>query len=259
MRVLTYNLLAGHGDDAVRLRAAILLLQAAAPDVLVLNECTLLALDDGARLRALEAVLGMHATLALAPTGYHVALLVRAAISVRACAVEGGLSHAALVGALRVGSQELQVVAAHLDPFSPAKRLREVDVLLARIDADRPALLLGDLNAISPRDVASLRPDTWVERYRARHLDASGALDVRAIAALERHKLVDVHAALHPQTLMTRPTSRYASGDRPSQRLDYIFASNDLARSASACAPFDHPLAQTTSDHLPLYADFAWP
>jgi exodeoxyribonuclease III len=243
----------------VRLRDATLLLRAAAPDVLVLNECTLLALDHGERLRELEAVLGMRATLALAPTGYHVALLVRAAISVRVSAIEGGLSHAALVATLHVGSQELQVVAAHLEPFSADKRLREVEVLLARIDTGRPALLLGDLNAVSPRDAATVRPDTWVERYRARHLDASGAIDVRALAALERRNLVDVHAALHAQTSPTRPTPRYASGDRPSQRLDYIFATPELARTARACAPFDHPLAQTTSDHLPLYADFSWP
>jgi endonuclease/exonuclease/phosphatase family metal-dependent hydrolase len=202
----------------------------------------------------------MHATLALAPTGYHVALLVRTTIAVRAAAIEGGgLSHAALVGALRVGSQELQVVATHLDPFSAAKRLREVEVLLSHIDSDRPCLLLGDLNAISPRDAATVHPDTWVERYRTRHLDASGAIDVRAIAALERSHLVDVHAALHAQTSPTRPTPRYASSDRPSQRLDYIFATPELARTAHACAPFDHPSAQTASDHRPLYADFAWP
>ena len=68
-----------------------------------------------------------------------------------------------------------------------------------------------------------------------------------------------MHAALHGQTAATRPTQRYARSDRPSQRLDYIFASADLARSATACAPFEHPYAQTASDHLPLYADFAWP
>lgn len=259
MRVLTYNLLAGQDDDGLRLREAALLLRAAKPDVLVLNEATLLALDEGARLRELEAVLGMHGTLALARSGYHVALFVRAATAETVEFVAGPLSHVALVAKLRVSSHELQVVGAHLDPFSADKRLQEVQLLLTRIDPARPRLLLGDLNAISPRDATTVRPETWVERYRARHLDAAGAVDVRALDALERGGLIDMHAALHRETMPTRPTARYASGDRPSQRLDYIFASADLARTATACAPFEHANAETASDHRPLYADFAWP
>jgi exodeoxyribonuclease-3 len=259
MRVLTYNLLAGQDDDVLRLREAALLLRAAKPDVLVLNEATLLALDDGARLRELEAVLGMHGSLALARSGYHVALLVRAAILESVETVAGELSHVALLARLRVSSHELQVIGAHLDPFSADKRLLEVEWLLTRIEPARPRLLLGDLNAVSPRDAATVRPETWVERYRTRHLDASGAVDVRALRALERSGLSDVHAALHSETMPTRPTARYASGDRPSQRLDYIFASADLARTATACAPFDHPSTESASDHRPLYADFAWP
>jgi len=259
MRVLTYNLLAGQDDDVLRLRQAALLLRAAKPDVLVVNEATLLALDDGVRLRELEAVLGMHGTLALARSGYHVALFVRAAIVETVEFVAGPMSHVALVAKLRVGSHELQVVGVHLDPFSADKRLQEVELLLTRIDPARPRLLLGDLNAISPRDAATVRLETWVDRYRARHLDASGAVDVRALGALERSGLSDVHAALHHETMPTRPTTRFATGDRPSQRLDYIFASTDLAHTATACAPFEHANAETASDHRPLYADFAWP
>ena len=259
MRVLSYNLLAGQDDDVARLCEAAWLLQAARPDVLVLNEATLLALDEGARLRELEAALGMHGTLALARSGYHVALFVRAEPALFVEIVSGELTHVALSATVRVGSHELQVVGAHLDPFSADKRVDEVGLLLARLDAGRPRLLLGDLNAVSPRDVAAARPEAWVERYRARHLDASGAIDVRALEALERSGLVDVHACLHAETMPTRPTARYATGDRPSQRLDYIFASTDLARTATACAPFEHPSAETASDHRPLYADFAWP
>jgi len=259
MRVLTYNLLAGQADDAARLGEATLLLRAAQPDVLALNEATALTQGDGAPLRALEAALGMHATLGVARSGYHVALLVRAAIPEHVEVIDSGVTHVALAATLRWGSHQLQVVAAHLDPFSPVKRLQEVELLLTHLDAHRPSLLMGDLNAISPRDAATARPETWVERYRARHLDEAGALDVRALELLERRHLVDVHAALHAQTLPTRPTTRYATGDRPSQRLDYIFASSELARTATTCVPFEHPNANTASDHLPLYADFAWP
>ena len=259
MRALTYNLLAGEDDDTERLREATLVLRAAKPDLLVLNECSALGEADGARLQELEAALDMQATLARARSGYHVALLVRAMRVEHVEVIDSVSTHVALLATLRIRSQELQVVGTHLDPFSPAKRLQEVELLLARMRRDRPRLLLGDLNAISPRDAATAQPDTWVDRYRVRHLDASGAIDVRALETLERNDLIDVHAALHPHTSPTRPTARYANSERPSQRLDYIFASADIARTATACAPFDHPHADTASDHLPLYADFAWP
>lgn len=252
MRVLTYNLLAGEADDEARLRDATLLLRAAQPDLLVLNECTLLALDDCARLRQLAAALGMRGQIALAPSGFHVALLLRDAHVERVQTLTEGFTHAALVASVRVCSWQLRIVAAHLDPYSPSRRVREVELLCA----EQPSLLLGDLNAISKRDVAALQPEQWAPRYRTRHLAADGAIDTRAIERVEQHGLVDVHAALHSQTMPTRPSTRYARADRPVQRLDYIFASSELARRARVCEPFEHAYAQTASDHLPLYADF---
>jgi exodeoxyribonuclease-3 len=255
MRVFTYNLLAGEEDDAERLEQATVLLQAARPDVLSLNECGLLAECDGTRLRKLEKALGMRTWLAEAASGFHVALLVRGDFEQMA-ELHEGFAHTALVAIARVGSSRLRIIVTHLDPFSASRRLREVEQLVQHVGDVCPTVLLGDLNAISPRDVDTQQPEQWVERYRQRHLDASGAIDTRAIECLEQSGLVDVHAALHPQTSATRPTVRYARSDRPAQRLDYIFASGELARAASQCAVYDHPLVQTTSDHLPLYADF---
>jgi endonuclease/exonuclease/phosphatase family metal-dependent hydrolase len=245
-------LLAGQADDEARLHDATLLLRAARPDLLVLNECTLLAQDDGARFSQLEAALDMRGQLALAASGFHVALLLRAAQVEQVETLTEGFSHVALVASVRVCGLELRIAALHLDPYSAVKRAREVELICAQ----RPSLVLGDLNAISPRDLAAAHPEQWVERYRARHLDAAGAIDTRAIELLEQHGLVDVHAALHPQTTPTRPTARYARADRPAQRLDYIFASPELAGQARVCEPYDHAYAQTASDHLPLYADF---
>lgn len=255
MRALTYNLLAGEADDEARFPEALALLRAAEPDVLALNECGLLAADGGVRLRQLEAALGMKARLAEAASGFHVALALRAGTFEQLERLQAGFAHAALVATVRVCSRELRVIVAHLDPFSPSQRLREVEALALHVrDA---TLLLGDLNAISPRDVAASDPAGWVERYRKRHLNAHGEIDTRALEHLERSGLVDVHAALHAVTQPTRPTSRYARSERPIQRLDYIFATPQLARAATACAPYQHALAATTSDHEPLYADFA--
>lgn len=257
MRVLTYNLLAGGPDDVQRLQQATLLLRAAQPDVLALNECSLLA--DRARLRELEQALGMEARLAEAESGFHLALLLRDGAFEQLELLHEGFAHAALAASVRVCGSQLQVIVAHLDPFSASHRQAEAASLLQHKTDTRPTLLLGDLNAISRVDVASAHPEQWPERYRARHLNAYGQIDTCAIDQLEQAGLVDIHAALHKPTQPTRPTPRYArhgQDARPSQRLDYILTSADLARTAKACTPFDHPLAETTSDHYPLNADF---
>jgi endonuclease/exonuclease/phosphatase family metal-dependent hydrolase len=256
MRVMTYNLLAGDDADAEeRLQQATLLLQAAQPDVLALNECTLLAQAGASRLLGLERALGMCGHLALADSGYHVALLVRGGAIERAFELRQGFSHVALHAELSLGSSRLQVIATHLDPYSAQQRLLEAETLVGCIRPALPALVLGDLNAISPRDAPSAQPERWVARYRARHLDAAGRIDTRALECLEASGLVDVHAALHEPTEPTRPTLRFAREDRPQQRLDYVFASAALAATARSCRPYPHPLAQTASDHLPLLAE----
>lgn len=255
MRVVTYNILAEADPSAdLRLQQATAVLQAARPDVLALNECTLLA--EPARLAQLQAALGMEAWLAHAGSGFHLALLVRAGVFEHIETLHAGFAHAALIADLRVRGRALRVLCVHLEPYSPERRLVEVLQLQRYLQQERPTLLLGDLNALSPRDAAQAEPERWVERYRQRHMTAAGAIDTRAISALLHAGLIDVHAALHAQTVPTRPTERYARADRPRQRLDYIFASPQLARTARECEPFAHPLADRASDHLPLYADF---
>jgi exodeoxyribonuclease III len=258
VRLLTYNLLAGEDADAFeRLAQATVLLQQARPDVLVLNECNLLAGDGGRELLKLEGALGMEAALAIADSGYHVAVLQRGGRFVQVERLQRGFAHAALVALIGWDAFQLTVIGAHLDPYSPSARVLEAQRLVEHVRRAETSVLLGDLNALSPHDVASLQPARWVERYRQRHIGEDGVIDVRAIAALEAAGLVDVHAALHPRTRYTRPSDRYAQGDRPRQRLDYIFASPSFAATATACGPYDHPFAQQASDHLPVYADLA--
>jgi endonuclease/exonuclease/phosphatase family metal-dependent hydrolase len=257
VRLLTYNLLAGDDGDALeRFAQATALLRDARPDVLVLNECNLLA-RDGQRLRDLETALSMQARLAPAASGFHVALLLRDGTFDAVEVLQTGFAHVAMVARVTIGGRQLKVIGTHLNPYSPGQRLQEAQRLLAHVEANERVALLGDLNAISPRDAPALAPRLWVERYRRRHQGEGGAIDTRAIATLEAAGLVDLHAALHMPTRPTRPTQRYAQSERPAQRLDYIFASRTLAGTAVQCSPYLHAYAQTASDHLPVYADLA--
>ena len=129
----------------------------------------------------------------------------------------------------------LQVISAHFHPREHEIRMREaaaVIALIAQLRESGPVLMQGDLNHT---------PDT--PEYKV-WLDAG---------------LVDVAAAYG---LKNAPTSSSAT---PRQRIDYIWATPDLATQATAARvlnapPYllatDRPDAYALSDHLPVMAEF---
>lgn len=263
MRAMTYNILKGGlGADAATPRTPLLLrvLQSAAPDLLVLNECNGFERDQQSGLRAYGQALAMSGHLARASSGYHVALFTRnAEVSELAVHAEG-FAHVALSARVRLGDYRLLLLAAHLDPFSPQQRLQEARGLLAlRARLERPdeeILLLGDLNALSPRDTPGLALMTWSARYRARHGIEAGRVDTAAVQALERAGLVDL-VAEQGGSRPTRPTAMYWKKDVPAQRVDYLFGSPGLVDRLTGAQVIDTETTQAASDHLPVLVDFS--
>ncbi|MDD9966557.1 MAG: endonuclease/exonuclease/phosphatase family protein [Myxococcales bacterium] len=259
-RFATYNILTGglDADGGERFDALLRVLTGLRPDLLVLNECNGFDTSGGARLQRLAHELGMTARLATAASGYHVALFFRRAQLRSWQAFDAGFCHAAIRAEFDIAGGSVHVVGAHLDPFSAESRLQEVRLLLASMAERSPVVLMGDLNAISPADSERHDPATWPERYRDRHAAHGGAPDTRAIAALEAAGLVDLAAAAAVGSpAATRPTRLYHKRDVPRQRLDYIFASSDLAGLTSRVRVVDDGHAQLASDHLPVFADIA--
>jgi endonuclease/exonuclease/phosphatase family metal-dependent hydrolase len=255
MRFMTYNILNG-GQE----RQAVLLevIGAAAPDVLALQECNGFELEDARVLRAWEAALGMRALLAPSDSGDHVALFARAAEWRDERVLRAGMARAAAIATLTLHGQTVAAAALHLDPFDPDARRAEATRVVAALPAGVPAVIMGDLNAVSPRDVRRMQPEAWPERYRTRHGLARGAIDTQAIAALEAAGFVDLGAAGASGPALTRPTRLYADRDVPAQRLDYIFATRALAPRLRAAGVIDDRRTQQASDHLPVFADVTW-
>ena len=222
----------------------------------MLNECNQFELQKQRTLRDLARALGMHGVLATADSGYHVALLTRGAQPEQVRVHRDGFAHVALQARVRLGAHVLNVIGAHLAPFSADARASEATALARLVDPALQNVLLGDLNAISPRDAARLAPERWVQRYRDRHLGRDGRIDTRALAVLQAAGLLDLHAMLHGEaTQPTRPTRAFAQPDRPALRIDYVLASAELARRVRACAPGDDPDCEVASDHVPVIAD----
>jgi exodeoxyribonuclease-3 len=250
MRLMTYNILDG-GQD--RLPVLLEVVRAAAPDVLALQECR--GFEDAQLLRHCEAALGMRALLAASDSGDHVALFARDAVWRDEQTLRDGFARAAAIATLELRGETLAVAAVHLDPYDANTRIAEVQRVLAALPRDRPAAVMGDLNAISPHDVTRMRPDLWPQRYRARHCLSSGAIDTRAIAELEAAGFIDLATRAHEPPSFTRPTQLYAGRDAPSLRLDYLFTTPELERRLAGVLAIDDARAQRASDHLPVVAD----
>ena len=114
----------------------------------------------------------------------------------------------------------LHVYVAHLEAFSETDRVRQAQQVAELVDENRPAVLLGDLNAHPETpEIGSLGAtltDTWT-------VAAGGG------------------------PLATRPT------DPPAERIDYIFISQPL-RALWTSLRTDDPAA---SDHLPVVSRLA--
>jgi endonuclease/exonuclease/phosphatase family metal-dependent hydrolase len=257
MRLMTYNVLTGGRDGAVDSRLSLIseVIQAVAPDLLVLNECNGFEQDGYRTLYRLEAELGMRAVLAPAESGFHVALFVRRGRLIETRCLSREVHHAVLSAKIEIDGRPLRVIGTHLCPFGGDARLLEVQHLI-RYLRDEYAFVLGDLNALSAHDAGRYAPGQWLPRRRARHVlaESGGKLDTRAISALEEAELVDVFR----QQNNTAPTvlTRLGEGWQDYQaRIDYIFATRPAAERVTRAERVDGARVEQASDHYPLFVD----
>lgn len=252
---MTYNILRGgkDGESSARLEQVCTLIRQVAPDVLVLNECNDFERDGFRTFHLLERELGMRGLFAPASSGYHVALYLRGAQPVEVHLLERELHHCAIAARLTAAGQQYTIVGTHLCPFSGEARVTEAQHL-SRFFGAEPLFLLGDLNSLSPQDAPGLQLDGWLPRRRVRHQLAGGGADTRAIAAIEACGLVDVlHAA---GSAASTALTRSCPGWQDYQvRLDYVFASAAAAAGVKRAERVDGALAETASDHYPLFVD----
>ncbi|MFN2471726.1 MAG: endonuclease/exonuclease/phosphatase family protein [Gaiellaceae bacterium] len=235
MRVLSYNIWDGGGG---RLASLSSVLEVEQPDAVALQEVT----------QASAAVLGD--TLGMAVTfgegngifDLHVAWLTRLPVrrsrNHRLAALSKSL--------LEVETDGLRLFTIHLASRHEEKAYPRAGEVAAILDVlspvEGPHLLVGDLNALEPGDEVGTPPAGVVPRGEAVAGAPRGVL-----APLRAAGYVDCYRALHPG----EPGSTYPA-DAPWLRLDYAFASGDLAARVHACEVAVGPMAAGASDHLPL-------
>jgi len=240
LRVLSYNLREGGGD---RLAGIGDIIRRQRPDAVALVEATSRAT------LALARDLGMKLMFGEANGEYHVAWLSRLPIrrieNHRLAVLAKTLLEIEVVWA----GDPLRLFATHLasrhDPHSPAEEIPAILDVLSRV-AESPHLLMGDFSALSPGDLIGTPPHGEEKRG-----EAVEGVPREAIRLVLEAGYTDCFRTVHPAD----PGYTYPS-TTPWLRLDYIFASAEMAPRLRSCDIVIGKEAERASDHVPIWAEF---
>lgn len=246
LRILTYNILIG-GEERVPLILDVI--RGQGPDVAAIQE----AANHG-NVHMLARELGMKLIYGEANTTYHIAWLSRLP-ALRSENHRHPVFRKTLLE-IEVEWQRapLRLFAAHLKAkvASEEHRAHEVAALLEIAGAARgiPHLLVGDFNAIAPADVFA--PEGPVSAATAEWAPFAYAAPRLAIPPLLAAGYTDCYRMLHPDR-----RGYTCKTEGPSVRIDYVFASPEMAPRLRACDVVTAPPARDASDHFPVVAQFA--
>lgn len=266
LKVMTFNIYVG-GGDGDRFHRILQALERCAPDILVLQECLNWS-DQDERLGMVAEVLGIpndeeHVIHGRASTRgssghFDVCAFSRLPFTRHEVLTGDSICHCEVEFDVNWNGG-LTVVGAHFTASDQAHRTTEARALGERLPshvlADRPCILLGDLNSLSPRDVY---PEDFTEQvyaWKGKHKFENPA-NSAILDGLESHGWHDALRAVHqePDPWFTSKRSNGNGGPPILLRQDYILLSSPLLPHLADCRiePYD----EDVSDHAPVCATF---
>lgn len=282
MRIISYNVLEGMQKPAGRRKAVADWLASQKPGVVAFLE---LNGYTEARLREEAQAWGHEHAVLLKEKGYPTGLTSRSPIT-DVQRVLGGFHH----GAMRLKTGGVTYYVVHLSPFDSRVRMMEAAQILAGVKdggighaldgaqaalvAKQPVVVLGDFNSLSPDDreyhktsaVKEHTAATDATDPRRHNLGDDGELHFQVIQRFKDAGLEDVIRSKHGDAgaLLSYPTP-LVHAERSRQdlrkvqvRIDYILASQELAKTCTRAEVMSSEAFDTMSDHYPLIADFDW-
>ncbi|MEK7439427.1 MAG: endonuclease/exonuclease/phosphatase family protein [Chloroflexota bacterium] len=247
MRLLVYNI---NGGDADRIESIYSVLAHARADVIALTEA-----NDERVIKDIAARLEFHFSWERGSGDRHVATLSRYPIIESHIHRAPPLTQAALETVLRLPNERIRIFNVHLLPYLllpfEIRRWQAVGKLLEIIRSRQvmPTLIVGDLNAIAPKDrvLQHLNPPR-MRRVMALQFNLVFHF---AVSRLLKAGYTDCYRKLHDDDGFT-----WMTGNRTT-RYDYVMADNMMTSRLRSCCVIDDVAAiNTASDHLPLMAEF---
>ncbi len=251
MRVLTYNIWDG-GDDRLHLIRDVI--HAQQPDVVAIEEAS-----NRAHAEELARELGMTISYGEANSRWHIAWLSRLPITHSQNHKVRILTKTLVEIEVAWEGAPLQLFATHLNSERSAQaeehRAAEVRAILQTLrehgeSGGTRQLLVGDFNTLAPQ--AAQPPLEGLSHEARQRAEKIYSLPRLAIPLVLEAGYLDSYRMRHPQE-----QGYTFKAWEPVARLDYIFASSDMARRLRACDRVTGDLATKASDHLPVWAEFA--
>lgn len=181
-------------------------------------------------------------------------------------------------GMLHVTTHGIDFIIVHLCPSDYPTRMKEMDIITSYMNTlseEDKLIVLGDFNAHSPFDAfLDKQSPMLLERYlqleegnkaKNRQNLAQDTFDYGVISGFLAFPLIDVcERQVDGENRFSFPSPIHFSPSREReeiapirQRLDYIFASPNLADKCSLATIVNSKVTDSLSDHYPVIAEFA--
>jgi len=257
LKIISYNVWYGFTQVPERKKTWIAWMNEQGPDIVSLqelNEYTHQKLSEDAR------SYGHSYSVLLKEEGFPTGITSRYPIE-DIKIIKEGFHH----GLLRVRIEQIYFYVIHLHPSNWETRKNEIKQILRNIDElppDSQLILAGDFNTFSPLDSiyyshGRLEPffNDRDSLYDEKNLN-NGKLDYSVIQEVMDFGLIDLEASSRSSSYKfsgSFPTSVEKEGEHGDQRrLDYVFASKNLANKLTTANIIASDTALILSDHLPV-------
>ena len=168
----------------------------------------------------------------------------------------------------------IHIFVIHFSPFSYAKRLEEVENIIAQINeipSTEPILVMGDFNSLSGADNANYG-DNVLEAMRKserehkhiRNLN-NDQIDYSVLDKLEQAGLKDSHYLVHKNFTSSLPTFKDGNGKIKEsntgtpKRIDFVWCNSVAASYITKSEVVKNELSNIISDHYPIYVELSIP
>lgn len=172
-------------------------------------------------------------------------------------------------GLLRVKIRGTYVYVIHLHPSNWETRIRETELILKDFDSlpqGSRVILAGDFNTFSSADAEYYQHGKLEPFFSRRDTEfgernlRDGKLDYSVIERFENAGFIDLEKSKRTDDFVfsgSFPTKIEKRGDHGSaRRLDYVFATPDLASRVTRAETIASDKTWLLSDHLPVIVDF---
>lgn len=252
MKLMSYNILGGWDE---RIELIIDIIEEESPDVLVLNEANAFIPDVEDHLETLSSRTGLSYS-ASAPSGkdtFHVVALSKKPFN--RVVFLAPMARAGMLFVLDSEFGELAIVGTHLTPFTEEERLEEVEIILEAVRRFDNAVIMGDLNALSPQDPYPHLSYEALNKKQRDKFAADEELQFGVVEEILSAGFVDASVLLDKNDIPTAPTAITDDEAHSDTRLDYIFVSSPMAQYVSEYDVVQNHNAEVASDHYPVTAE----